>query len=95
MEIEVLFFASYREKAGVKSCTFEISHGSNLKGLIDKIVQKFPKLHSDPSKIVAAINEEFSDQSQILSEGDIVALIPPVSGGSKWQLKKSMSKSQN
>tara|TARA_B100001029_G_C14776823_1_gene294297 strand:- start:146 stop:427 length:282 start_codon:yes stop_codon:yes gene_type:complete len=83
MEIEVLFFASYREKAGVKSCTFEISPGSNLKGLIDKIVQKFPKLHSDPSKIVAAINEEFSDQSQILSEGDIVALIPPVSGGSK------------
>ena len=59
MEIEVLFFASYREKAGVKSYFFEISAGSNLKELIYKIVQKFPKLHSDPTKIVAKSTQLF------------------------------------
>ena len=81
MEIKVLFFASYREKSGVRTDAFKISDGSNLKILIDQIIQKFPTLHSDPSKIVAAINEEFCDQTHVLSDGDIVALIPPVSGG--------------
>tara|TARA_Y100000996_G_C22454781_1_gene615402 strand:- start:558 stop:809 length:252 start_codon:yes stop_codon:yes gene_type:complete len=81
MKIKVLFFASYREKSGVKTDIFNISDDSNLKMLIDKVVQKFPLLHSDPSKIVAAINEEFCDHTHLLSEGDIVALIPPVSGG--------------
>ncbi len=28
-----------------------------------------------------AVNEQFADMSQLLQDGDVVALIPPVSGG--------------
>ena len=34
-------------------------------------------------EIVAAVNEEYAEGGLVLREGDEVALIPPVSGGSR------------
>ena len=35
----------------------------------------------DSTKLVVAVNEEYQDHDFALSDGDEVALIPPVSGG--------------
>jgi molybdopterin synthase sulfur carrier subunit len=81
MEIKVLFFASYREKTGIKSDYFEINPGATLGDLIQIISRRFPNIKTDTSKIVAAINEEFCGHNTVLEPENIVALIPPVSGG--------------
>ena len=36
---------------------------------------------SSVSSIMIAVNEEFATDEEIIREGDVVALIPPVSGG--------------
>jgi molybdopterin converting factor small subunit len=40
-----------------------------------------PKLNQSPSKIAYAVNEQFVSQDTPLQDGDVLALIPPVSGG--------------
>ena len=55
--------------------------GSSLREVIQEIKMKFPNISCEADRVVAAINEEYSDHDQIVSHGDTVALIPPVSGG--------------
>ena len=82
-EVTVLYFASYREQAGVMAEKINItSDNTNLGELIKHICTIHPKIVAEPDKIVAAINEEYQEHNHVLKNGDTGALIPPVSGGS-------------
>ena len=82
-EVTVLYFASYRKQAGVMAEKINItSDNTNLGELIKQICTIHPDIVTKPDKIVAAINEEYQEHSRVLKNGDTVALIPPVSGGS-------------
>ena len=48
---------------------------------IDKICLKYPSLNLKKSKFLVAVNYDYADHTEILQEGDEIALIPPVSGG--------------
>ena len=81
-EVTVLYFATSREQAEVTTERISFTGDKvNLGELIRKISLKHPKITREPSKIVAAINEEYQDHNHIVINGDTVALIPPVSGG--------------
>jgi len=43
---------------------------------------RFPRLREMSKSLVLALNQSFSEPSAPLSEGDEVAFLPPVSGGS-------------
>tara|TARA_B100000686_G_scaffold317397_1_gene366128 strand:- start:214 stop:849 length:636 start_codon:yes stop_codon:yes gene_type:complete len=55
---------------------------STLDSLIDEFMSKYPDFTSTPEAIVVAVNEEYRSHSYRISEGDEIAFIPPVSGGS-------------
>lgn len=81
-EVTVLYFATYREQAGVTTERITVTGDEvDLGELMRKICLKHPNISSEPTKIVAAVNEEYQDHSHVLNNGDTVALIPPVSGG--------------
>ena len=80
MEIEALLFASYREKAGVGRLTLELDGGATVGDLAEAMRVRFPGL-PEPERIVVAVNNEYQEHEFVLSDGDEVALIPPVSGG--------------
>ena len=80
MKIEALLFASYREKAGVGRFTLDVSDGATVGDLAYAMRAKFPGL-PEPDRIVVAVNNEYQEHDFVLSDGDEVALIPPVSGG--------------
>ena len=56
--------------------------GSAVSDLATEVLRLRPSLISDVTKLVVAVNEEYREHSHKLQEGDEVALIPPVSGGS-------------
>lgn len=58
--------------------------GSTLQTLFDHYAGLYPRFHALASSIVMARNQEFSAGSTPLSEGDEVAFLPPVSGGSEY-----------
>ena len=80
MEIEALLFASYREKAGAGRLTLDLSDGATVGDMARAMRAKFPGL-PEAERIVVAVNNEYQEHDFVLSDGDEVALIPPVSGG--------------
>jgi MoaE-MoaD fusion protein len=76
MEVIVRLFASLRDRAGTREVTLELPEGARvcdaLAGLAE-ITGDVP--------VVMAVNREYADGAVVLSAGDELALIPPVSGG--------------
>ena len=80
MKINVMLFASYREKAGLSALSVDMAADSAVGDLAAEMKDRFPGL-PDPERIVIAVNDEYRDHDFTLSDGDEAALIPPVSGG--------------
>ncbi|MDA1097127.1 MAG: molybdopterin converting factor subunit 1 [Chloroflexi bacterium] len=81
MNITLRLFAGYRERVGQGTMTLELPTGATAGDLAREIVRRFPKLIGNPNDLVIAVNQEYCDHDHILSDGDELALIPPVSGG--------------
>ena len=82
MRIRVLFFGVLRDIVGLREDSVEIPDGSRLDSVFEHYAGHFPKLREMSASLVLALNESFSEPSAPLSEGDEVAFLPPVSGGS-------------
>jgi molybdopterin converting factor subunit 1 len=82
MEVEVRLFAMLRERAGSESVTVDVPDGSTVAQALDAVGQEHglgELIAAMP--VVMAVNREYAASSDRLSEGDELALIPPVSGG--------------
>lgn len=81
MDLKVLYFATIRDRAGVKEETFSLDEGSTVVDLKQEVVTRHPNLSEILNTSICAVNREFAMDEQILQAGDEVALFPPVSGG--------------
>jgi molybdopterin converting factor subunit 1 len=82
MTVKVLFFGLTRELTGLQSEQAEIVEGESLDDLWRRYEARFPRLREVAASLLAAVNEEISERSRLLRDGDEVAFMPPVSGGS-------------
>jgi len=76
MNVTVKLFAGLRERAGWSEREVEIA-GSTVGDVWGSL-----GLEEEPAGLLYAVNREYAEASRELEEGDEVALIPPVSGGS-------------
>ncbi len=81
MTITVLLFASLRERLGCSSVTRAVAEGTTAGELLDALRGEFSGL-AGSGRIAIAVNSEYTDEAHRLADGDEVALLPPVSGGS-------------
>src|SRR5436190_15519830 len=74
MPVKVRLFAGLRERAGFSE--------RELEG-VSRVGDVWPALAlgEEPPGLLYAVNREYADPQRELSDGDEVALIPPVSGG--------------
>jgi molybdopterin converting factor subunit 1 len=79
--VQVRLFARLREQAGFETQVLEVAAGSTLADVYDSVRRMHPALEPDRESVRGAINQEFSDWDAVVSQGDEVAFIPPVSGG--------------
>ena len=85
MRIRVLFFGVLRDFTGQRECEVDLAEGVTAAGLFDHFAAQFPALEAARRSVTVARNQEFADPSVRLADGDEVALLPPVSGGSgRW-----------
>jgi MoaE-MoaD fusion protein len=82
MRVKVLFFGILKDVAGRPDEIVDLPAGGSLGTLFDLYAGRFPRLAEMASSIVMARNHEFADPSTGLADGDEVAFLPPVSGGS-------------
>lgn len=81
MQTRVLLFAALREAAGAREVTIELPAGAPVSLLRAYLGDQFPGIAPLLGNVAAAINEEYVPGDHTLADGDVVALIPPVSGG--------------
>lgn len=80
--MRVLLFGILKDLAGQSSATVEMPQGAPLRDLIAECEARFPKIKGSLLSLACAINQEYAAADSILKDGDEVALLPPVSGGS-------------
>jgi MoaE-MoaD fusion protein len=73
MSVTVRLFAGLRERAGWSEREVEATSVADVWGRLG--------LGEEPEGLLYAVNQEYADRSTALSDGDEVAVIPPVSGG--------------
>ncbi len=79
--ITVLFFATLRDKAGMRSTELDLPPGSTILELKTTLAAKYPNLNGLMEHCLASINHEYRfDESEIEGNAE-VAFFPPVSGG--------------
>lgn len=81
-KVTVLFFASLRQAIGVDRLSVEIDPGDSVDDLRRSLVVRFPHAESHFGHVRWAVNERFVEPDEPLNDGDTVAAILPVSGGS-------------
>lgn len=81
MTIKILFFATMRERSGVKTSQMDLPVGMRIADFKIVLVERYPALASAISTAVIAMNREFAFDDQIIPDGAELAVFPPVSGG--------------
>ncbi|HTX40333.1 MAG TPA: molybdenum cofactor biosynthesis protein MoaE [Acidobacteriaceae bacterium] len=82
MRVTLLAFGTLRDLPGGAPGSLDLPAGSTVRDLLDTCRAQ---VSADPalwSSIAVAVNREYVPASHPLAEGDEVALLPPVSGGS-------------
>jgi molybdopterin synthase catalytic subunit/molybdopterin converting factor small subunit len=89
MQIHVLFFGVLKDAAGRGIDALKLPENSTLADLLAHYSASVPKLKDHFTGIAMSINQEFAQPTDVLHEGDEVALLPPVSGGADTTSPKS------
>jgi MoaE-MoaD fusion protein len=82
MRVTVLFFGMLKDVIGRSQEELELPAGARLETVFEHYASQFPKLREMAGSVVVARNQEFADPDVAVGEGDEIALMPPVSGGS-------------
>jgi molybdopterin synthase catalytic subunit len=82
MHVKVLFFGMLKDLVGRAEEQIEVPEGARLSNIFEQYCRRFPRLAEMAGSIVLARNQEFAGPEARIDEGDEIALLPPVSGGS-------------
>ena len=80
--VTVRYFALVREALGRARDELTLPEGATAGDVLDKVLAKQPALASVRRSLMVMVNQTYAAPGTMLSDGDEVALIPPVSGGS-------------
>ena len=83
MRITVLYFAVFRERLGRDHEHLEVPAGATVADAIALLAASHAAIAQLRGKFRCAVNQDFTDDAHALHEGDELALIPPVAGGSR------------
>jgi molybdopterin synthase catalytic subunit len=81
VQISVRFFAILKDRAGVSQASIDLNGDVTVAAAMRVIAERFPQAANDLKRAATAVNREYASPDIVLSDGDELALIPPVSGG--------------
>jgi len=81
MRIKLLLFALYRDITGVGEMDIDLADGLSAGGAVAALRSSDVRFAALPARPVVAVNREYAELDALLSEGDELALLPPVAGG--------------
>jgi molybdopterin synthase catalytic subunit len=83
VRVKVLFFGQLKDITGRSEDSAELPAGASLESIFEHYAAQHPRMRDLRPSIVIARNQQFADSSTLASDGDEIAFLPPVSGGSE------------
>ncbi len=82
MQIQVLYFAVFRERIGSDGERLELADGATVATAIDALAARHEAIATLRGRFRVAVDQDFVADDHVLHDGAELALIPPVAGGS-------------
>lgn len=82
MQVTVRLFGSVREATGAKELPVELAPGATVSALTALLAREHPIFTEMEGRLRVSVNQSIVSGDPALSDGDEVAYLPPVSGGS-------------
>jgi MoaE-MoaD fusion protein len=83
VRVRVLFFGILKDAAGKSSDLLDLPAGASARDVINHYSVQSPALKRVLPSLAVAVNQHYASADTNLEEGDEIALLPPVSGGSE------------
>lgn len=81
MQVRVLYFGALKDVFLKDQETLELPDHSTVASLLDHLLKLRPEWERFCKAVAVAVNQEYAQSDYVLSGGDEIALLPPVSGG--------------
>ncbi len=81
LTVHCRLFAQYAEVVGVSALSVEIPSPASVSDAVVQLRSQLPNGHLLPQKPLVAVNREHALGDQSLTDGDELALLPPLAGG--------------
>ena len=79
--VHIRLYAGLQDMIGARDIDMDLPAGATVARLREQLGEQYPVVQAFLPVLVCAVDEEYVPNEHVLSEGDRVALIPPVSGG--------------
>jgi molybdopterin synthase catalytic subunit len=93
-KVKVLFFATFKDRAGTKEAEIEIPSETTVGAFKMLIGEHFPGLAITAGSILVAVNKQYAFDPEEIPQGAEIALFPPVSGGEDFPTIFSITKDE-
>ena len=81
MLVRILFFGVLKDLAGQGGESINLPDDATLGDVLNHYEARIPRLREWVSSIAMSVNQEYAGPDAKLNQGDEIALLPPVSGG--------------
>lgn len=81
MRVRILAFAALREAIEDASCWLDLAPGARVREAWAELAHRYPQLDAFARSTRIARNGELAQLDDPLTDGDELALLPPVGGG--------------
>ncbi|MCL4451163.1 MAG: MoaD/ThiS family protein [Candidatus Thermoplasmatota archaeon] len=78
--MKVRYFATLRDLSGVEEEEYIVRGTQSVEKVFSDLKNRHPAMSGQKS-VLFALNEKFADPKTMVSNDDVLAIFPPVSGG--------------